>query len=189
MMKMDGPATHGCPLYREHNMLNAVSKTEYRNAMARVCAPVNVITTDGPAGRGGFTATAMCSVTDEPPTLLVCMNSKSAQTELFSSNKFFCVNVLPSEHKELAAKFAGAASDMNDRYSSAEWTLLKSGLPALTDAIVSFACELEDVKRVGTHNILIGKVIDIRQRADGNALLYFDRHYVHVPTQVGSFGG
>ena len=60
-----------------------VSKTEFRNAMARVCAPVNVITTNGPAGRGGFTATAMCSVTDEPPTLLVCMNSRSAQTGLF----------------------------------------------------------------------------------------------------------
>ncbi|MGO8126666.1 flavin reductase, partial [Rhizobium ruizarguesonis] len=46
-------------------MDEAFSKTEFRNAMARVCAPVNFITTNGPAGRGGFTATAMCSVTDE----------------------------------------------------------------------------------------------------------------------------
>lgn len=60
-------------------MLHApVSQAAFRDAMARVCAPVNVITTNGPAGRGGFTATAMCSVTDEPPTLLVCMNSRSA---------------------------------------------------------------------------------------------------------------
>jgi flavin reductase len=166
-----------------------VSRTEFRNAMARVCAPVNVVTTDGPAGRGGFTATAMCSVTDEPPTLLVCMNSKSSQTDLFVRNKAFCVNVLPVEHKDLAAGFAGGVVDMQSRYDAAEWHIFKSGLPALSNAIVSFACEIADVKLVGTHNILMGTVFDIRQRPDGNALLYFDRHYVHVPTQTGSYGG
>jgi flavin reductase len=166
-----------------------VSRTEFRNAMARVCAPVNVITTDGPAGRGGFTATAICSVTDEPPTLLVCMNNNSKQTELFKANGRFCVNVLPSEHKDLAAGFAGAIPDMEERYAAAEWHTLRSGLPALRDAIVSFGCEIVDIHRVGTHNILIGNVIDIRQRADGSALPYFDRHYVHVSTQAGSFGG
>jgi flavin reductase len=166
-----------------------VSRTEFRNAMARVCAPVNVITTDGPAGRGGFTATAMCSVTDEPPTLLVCMNAKSAQAEMFLSNKVFCVNVLPSERKDLAAGFAGGVADMKSRFDAAEWYAIRSGLPALRGAIVSFACEISDMHRVGTHNVLIGIVVDIRQRADGNALLYFDRHYVHVPPQAGSFGG
>ena len=63
-----------------------VSRLEFRDAMARVCAPVNIITTDGPAGRGGFTATAMCSVSDDPPTLLVCMNERSAQTGMFLDN-------------------------------------------------------------------------------------------------------
>jgi flavin reductase len=166
-----------------------VSRTEFRNAMARVCAPVNVITTDGPSGRGGFTATAMCSVTDEPPTLLVCMNAKSLQTDMFKANGRFCVNVLPSEHKELAARFAGAMADMEERYATAEWDLLRSGLPALKDAIVSFGCEIADIHAVGTHNVMIGLVTDIRQRRDGSALLYFDRHYVHVPSQAGSFGG
>jgi flavin reductase len=170
-------------------MDTSVSRTEFRNAMAHVCAPVNVVTTDGTAGRGGFTATAMCSVTDEPPTLLVCMNSKSAQADVFMRNKAFCANVLPIEHKDLAAGFAGGVADMKSRYDAAEWHIFKSGLPSLRNAIVSFACEIADVQRVGTHNILIGTVADIRQRPDGNALLYFDRHYVHVPTQTGSYGG
>ncbi len=71
-----------------------VSRLEFRDAMARVCAPVNIVTTDGPSGRGGFTATAMCSVSDDPPSLLVCMNERSAQTGLFLTNRRFCVNVL-----------------------------------------------------------------------------------------------
>ncbi|WP_037461218.1 flavin reductase, partial [Sinorhizobium fredii] len=167
----------------------AVSKTEFRDAMARVCAPVNVITTNGPAGRGGVTATAMCSVTDEPPTLLVCMNSRSAQTALFVENRRFCVNVLTGEHKDLAASFAGQQLDMEARYAAADWIDLRSGNQALTDAIVSFDCRLVEARLVGTHNIFIGEVVEIRTRKDGHALLYFDRNYVHVPTQAGSFGG
>lgn len=170
-------------------METAVSKTEFRDAMARVCAPVNVITTNGPAGRGGFTATAMCSVTDEPPTLLVCMNSRSAQSGLFVENRRFCVNVLTGEHKDLASSFAGQQADMDARYAAAEWIDLKSGNQALADAIVSFDCRLAEARLVGTHNIFIGEVVEIRTRKDGHALLYFDRNYVHVPTQAGSFGG
>ena len=51
-----------------------VEKQAYREAMARLGAAVNVVTTDGPGGRAGFTASAVCSVTDTPPTLLVCAN-------------------------------------------------------------------------------------------------------------------
>jgi flavin reductase len=170
-------------------MEEAVSKTEFRNAMARVCAPVNVITSNGPAGRGGFTATAMCSVTDEPPSLLVCMNGKSAQSGLFLENRRFCVNVLADDHQELAGYFAGRQQDMSARYAAADWVDMPSGSQALANAMVSFDCRLAEARLVGTHHIFIGQVIGIRSRADGNALLYFDRNYINVPTQVGSFGG
>jgi flavin reductase len=170
-------------------MSQPVSKGEFRDAMARVCAPVNVITTKGPAGRGGFTATAMCSVTDEPPTLLVCMNARSAQAGLFVENRRFCVNVLTPEHRDLAGLFAGQQSDMEARYAAAKWTDLPSGNQALTDAIVSFDCRLVEARLVGTHNILIGEVVDIRSRRDGQALLYFDRSYVHVASHPPATSG
>jgi len=166
-----------------------ISKAEFRDAMARVCAPVNVITTNGPAGRGGFTATAMCSVTDEPPTLLVCMNGRSSQCGLFIENRRFCVNVLANDHQELAGYFAGQRADMASRYAAASWVDMPSGSQALADAMVSFDCRLAEARLVGTHHIFIGQVIGIRARADGDALLYFDRTYVRVPTQMGSFGG
>jgi len=174
---------------RGRSMDQAVSRTEYRNAMARVCAPVNVVTTNGPSGRCGFTATAMCSVTDQPPTLLVCMNSRSLQTEVFLANGSFCVNVLTREHVKLATLFAGSEQEMAARYAAAEWLDLPSGNQALKDAIVSFDCRLAHMHRVGTHNIFIGEIVNIRGRKDGQALLYFDRNFVHVPTQEGSFGG
>lgn len=158
----------------------AVSRSEFRDAMARVCAPVNIITTNGPAGRGGFTATAMCSVTDEPPTLLVCMNSRSAQTGLFLENRRFCVNVLTGDHRDLAGYFAGSEADMSSRYAAADWVDLASGNQALAGSIVSFDCALKEARLVGTHNVMIGEVVGIRARSDGQALLYFDRNFIHV---------
>ncbi len=53
----------------------AVTQLQFRDAMSSLAAAVNVITTDGPHGRAGFTATAVCSVTDQPPTLLVCITA------------------------------------------------------------------------------------------------------------------
>lgn len=165
-----------------------ISRLDFRNAMARVCAPVNIVTTDGPFGRGGFTATAMCSVSDDPPTLLVCMNDRSTQTDMFLANRRFCVNVLTQAHMHLAAKFAGAMQDMGERYSAASWQTMASGLPALADAIVSFDCETDAVHHVGTHNVMFGRVIDVRHGSGQAALLYVDRGYVQ-PTALGSFGG
>lgn len=167
-------------------MPDGVSKTDFRNAMARVCAPVNIVTTNGPAGRGGFTATAMCSVTDEPPTLLVCMNGRSTQARLFLENKRFCVNVLTPEHRDLANLFAGGSPDMGARYAAANWVDMAGGTEALADAIVSFDCALQDVQRVGTHHVFIGRVESLRARSDGNALAYFDRNYVQVPSLLAS---
>lgn len=169
-------------------MVPQVSQLDFRNAMARVCAPVNIVATDGPAGRGGFTATAMCSVSDDPPTLLVCMNQRSSQTGMFLANRRFCVNVLTGAHAHLAGKFAGGTKDMEARYQAARWQTMPSGMPALLDAIVNFDCEIDTVQRVATHNVMFGRVVDIRHGSGETALLYVDRDYKQ-PTALGSFGG
>lgn len=165
-------------------MMSAVSRDAFRDAMAQVCSPVCVITTRGEHGRGGFTATAMSSVTDDPPTLLVCMNSRSAQCDLFLENGQFCVNLLGENHVELAGHFAGKTSDMESRYETAEWVEMPSGNQALADATVAFDCVLDHAYRVGTHHILFGRVVGIRARSDGAALLYFNRSFRHMTAQM-----
>ena len=67
-----------------------VDITDFRNGMAMLAGAVNIITTDGPQGLAGFTATAVCSVTDQPPTLLVCMNRASWAHPIFSANGVLC---------------------------------------------------------------------------------------------------
>ncbi len=72
--------------------MELTDKASFRDAMAHVGAAVNIITTDGPAGRAGFTASAVCSVTDTPPTLLVCLN-RSASVGRCSANTTRCASI------------------------------------------------------------------------------------------------
>jgi len=78
-------------------MTPALTSQDYRNAMARLGAAVSVITTDGPAGAVGFTASAVCSVTDSPPMLLVCLNRNSSASPAVHANGVLCVNVIAED--------------------------------------------------------------------------------------------
>src|SRR5687768_1384429 len=103
------------------NQLTDVQK-DFRSAMAQLSASVNVITTNGPHGQVGITMTAVCSVSDAPPTLLVCVNRKSATRDVFVGNGRLCVNVLNSTHEDLAMHFAGATKvPMEQRFAWDIW--------------------------------------------------------------------
>ena len=82
-------------------------RLRFRDAMASLSAAVNIITTEGDAGQCGITATAVCSVTDTPPSLMVCINANSAMNPVFQGNGKLCVNVLNHEQELMARHFAG----------------------------------------------------------------------------------
>ncbi len=79
----------------------------FREAMSRVAEQVHVVATQGPAGLGGATVTAVASVSDSPPTLLVCLNAASSTLARIRTNSVFSVNVLSSAQREVAEIFAG----------------------------------------------------------------------------------
>jgi len=79
-----------------------LDRLNFREAMSRLTGAVTVIATNGPAGLGGFTATAVCSITDDPPMLLACMNRNSRQHGVFNSNGVLCVNVLTAEQEQIS---------------------------------------------------------------------------------------
>ena len=157
-----------------------IERQDYRNAMARLGAAVSVITTDGPAGRLGFTASAVCSVTDSPPTLLVCMNRDSAQNDAFKRNGVLCVNTLAASQEALSPLFAGFGDvPMAGRFDAAGWTTLQTGSPVLTGAVVAFDCRIAQTTEVGTHSVIFCEVQAIQSGPVHEGLMYFGRSY-HV---------
>lgn len=151
-------------------------KLEYRNAMARLGAAVNIVTSDGPGGLAGFAATAVCSVTDDPPTLLVCLNRGSSAYPAVSANQVLCVNTLSHNHEDLSRRFGGK-TPVQERFEGASWSVLETGAPVLDDALISLDCKVKTISDGGTHDILICEVVAIRENEGGQALIYFDRRY------------
>lgn len=156
-----------------------VTRDEFRDAMARLGAAVNVVTTDGAAGRAGFTASAVCSVTDDPPTLLVCLNRSSSGNAKFKANGVLCVNTLASDCSALSDGFAGKGGlDSEGRFALAQWSRLVTGAPVLEDAaVVAFDCRITEVLEKGSHSVLFAEIAAIRQGAPGGALIWYGRGY------------
>lgn len=161
-------------------MKEMIEATDFRNAMSLLTTAVNVITTAGEAGVHGFTASAVCSVTDTPPTLLVCMNQSSRSHAHFVQNKVLSVNVLSTQHEHISNAFASSKLTSDDRFKLADWTALKTGSPILEDALVSFDCEIQEIQNVGTHSIFLCRVVAIQQSEQEESLVYFNRAYHQV---------
>lgn len=156
---------------------------KFKNAMSYLAAAVNIISTDGPAGRAGFTASAVCSVSDSPPTLLVCLNRQASVYEAFKKNQVLCVNTLATEHQQLSHIFAGK-TPMMERFEHATWYTLSTGSPVLVDAMLAFDCQVKQIISVATHDIFFCEILQIEKKHGARSLIYFDRAYHQLSTRV-----
>jgi flavin reductase len=160
-----------------------VDRQTYRDAMARLGAAVNIVTTANQTGRHGFTASAVCSVTDDPATLLVCMNRTSRSRAQFALGDPLCVNVLATHQQPVSVAFASREA-MAERFESAHWTVLAPGAPVLDAAIASFDCVISEISEVGTHSVLFCAVQAVRLGEPAGGLIYFGRDYHALPQAV-----
>jgi len=158
-----------------------VEPRRFREAMARFGAAVHVVTTDGPGGKHGFTATAVSSVSDQPATLLVCLNHRSRVTTALRANQVLCVNTLRAGDDSVADVFAGRTGLHGEqRFLQGQWTTLETGAPALLTAVVSCDCRIIEWKPVASHNVYFCGVVAVRYGEPGSALVYHERTYKQV---------
>jgi flavin reductase len=173
---MDGAFTAVGP-----EVVRTVEPALFREAMSRLGAAVHVITSAGPGGKAGATATAVCSVSDAPPTVLMCLNRRSQTNPVVVENGVFCVNTLGDGDAEIADIFAGRTGIAGtDRFASGQWTTLSTGSPVLASAVIAFDCRIIEVRSVGTHNVFFGAVEAVRLGPSDPALVYHDRAYKRV---------
>jgi flavin reductase len=152
---------------------------DFRDGIARLGRAVNIVTTDGPAGPAGFSASSVCSVSDRPPTLLVCFDTTVSFHNSFVQNSAVCVNTLRPVHESLVRVFGGEAP-MRERFAYATWKRRKSGAPVLEGAAVSFDCRVVSTSEVGNHLVLFCEVIGIERHKTASGLIYFDRGYHRI---------
>jgi flavin reductase len=160
---------------------DTVSALVFRQGMSRLGAAVHLVTTAGAGGKNGFTATAVSSVSDEPATLLVCLNRASRNNSALFTNKVLCVNTLRAGQEQLADVFAGRTGVFGEaRFTHGHWTTLRTGSPVLTSAVAAFDCRLLEAKAVASHYVYFVAVEALRQGTPGPALVYHEREYKKV---------
>ena len=152
----------------------------FRSAMRAVPGAVAIIATGAAGNRSGMTATAVCSLSDAPPMLLVCVNASASAHPVIRERGHFAVNLLAEEQATIAARFAGAGGVKGeDRFQLGDWSTLETGAPVLRDAMVAFDCDLVAEHVHATHSIFVGAVRGIAAHAGAPPLLYL----------AGGFGG
>jgi flavin reductase (DIM6/NTAB) family NADH-FMN oxidoreductase RutF len=136
-----------------------------------------VVSTDGPAGRRGVTVSAVVSVSDNPPTMLVCLNRNREENRYFEDNGCFAISTLCGDQVELARAFAGEGHlPMEARFALGSWNSLVTGAPMLERARMSLDV-VTDVQSVHTHYVIFGEIVAAGPVRSDPALVYLDRHY------------
>lgn len=159
----------------------SIDAVAFKKGMRHLAASVTLITTRHRDQRGGLTATAVCSVSAEPPQLLVCVNKTASAHDPIGEAGFFCVNILAPGHRKIAERFAGMDGvEGDDRFvDMGEWSSLTTGAPVLKGCPVSFDCRLVTKVSAGTHTIYLGEIVDLTLDASAHPLLYADGNFVH----------
>lgn len=167
-----------------------ISKQEFRNAMSGMGAAVAVVTTNGPGGLGGFTASAVCSLSDDPPTLLICMRTASRLNPIVKKNGSLCVNVLNGNQLTIAQAFAASneIDDGGERFKSGRWHPLITGSPALSDALVCCDCSIAKIVEFSTHSVVFGTVRKAVVNDEYGGLIYAKREYHALPSSRKELG-
>lgn len=151
-----------------------ISKEEFRAALSRFPSGVTVVTTKDKEERlHGITVSAFCSVSLEPPMVLICIDKTTGSHPAFEFGGMFVVNVLDETQAHLSNHFASRTADKFDRI---EYDKTIDGIPILKDALVNLECRLVYTHEGGDHSIFVGEI----QKAtvnEGNPLLYFRGNY------------
>ena len=154
-----------------------ISVDEFRLGMRHLTAAVTLVTSEFQEIKAGLTATAVCSVTAEPPSVLACVNRTTSAHEIIEKSGAFCVNVLSRSQVNLSDIFGWGDAKQSERFKHGSWTHLKTGAPALENAIVNFDCILDQQIPHGTHDVLIGRIVALKVNSHDQPLLYGDATY------------
>jgi flavin reductase (DIM6/NTAB) family NADH-FMN oxidoreductase RutF len=158
-------------------------KAGFRDAMRRLAATVTIITTSEGKNWHGMTATAVTSVSADPPALLVCVNQSASLHEPLLGSGRFCVNLLRACHTDLCGVFSGQR-DGAERFAVGQWLADESGLPYLADAQASLLCTVELKLPYATHTVFIGRVDTVRIFDEVKPLIYQDGRFANSVPMV-----
>ena len=160
-----------------------VSPDLFRKGMRRFAGVCTIVTSADAsrnrAGWVGLTATAVSSVTADPPRILVCVNRSAFAHGTIVSSGILGVNVLAAENgPSMAKRFGGGSGPIAEKFEAEKWILGSLGVPLFKRALLTIECIISDIINNSTHDIIICDVVGINDVDQCDApLIYFNGTY------------
>ena len=154
----------------EARPVEACDQRLYREVVSHFATGVAVITAKHDGVDYGMTASALASLSVEPPTLLVCLSRESVTHSAIHSAGAFGVNILTESQGEIAKRFAG--TDRAQKFDELRVRHGELGQPLLLDALARLECRVAEPVTGGTHTIFLGTVQNA-EADEGAPLTYF----------------
>ena len=149
------------------------ARARFVAAMRSVPGAIAIIATGQPGERSGLVATAWCSLSADPPTLLACVNQNASAHDRIVETGLFSINLLSPDHTEDVAIFSAKRDLAGDaRFGAGTWLRGEFGQPILVGSIAAFECRLLHHYDHGSHSVLIGRVVRIACRGIKEGLIY-----------------
>lgn len=141
--------------------------------MRKVANTIAIIATRSNGECRGLAVTAWCSVSADPPTLLVCVNTNASAHDYIIRQKAFTLNILSSDDKEIVEIFSGQRNlSGQERFEAHRWMFGKFEQPLLLGAIASFECELTTAQPNGSHSIIVARIQKSHLSDEESPLIY-----------------
>lgn len=154
-----------------------ITKEEFRHALGKFASGVTVVTTRAADGHlHGLTVSAFCSVSLNPPLILVCIQKTTGSYHAFQESKAFVVNILSESQADVSNHFA---SHLEDKFSGTEYEPGIENIPVLKGCLVNLECRLANAYDGGDHTIFVGE-IEKAHINDGAPLAYFHGSYRQI---------
>jgi flavin reductase (DIM6/NTAB) family NADH-FMN oxidoreductase RutF len=151
-----------------------VSPDDFRRACSRFATGVCVATVLDPLGAPhGLTVSSFTSVSLEPPLVLICLGHAVTVIDHFRSAKYFGINILREEQRELSERFARKGMD---RFNGLRWDAGARGVPLLPGALAAMECEVVQRVASGDHDIFVGRMVGMAA-GEGDPLIHFCGRY------------
>lgn len=155
-----------------------VSSQAFRDAFALVATSVAVVTTSGPAGLRGLTATSYAPLSDAPASVVICVGRAAASLEAIVTNQAFALNLLAEDQQAVSDLFAGRRGiELAAKFDHCAWQAGELGQPLLQDALAGLECRLSQRFLAESHAILVGEVVGVRTAPQRRPLIYARRSY------------
>lgn len=165
-------------------MATETIQDDFKQAMRRLASTIAIITSGKGDSWTGMAATAVTSVTADPPTILVAVNRNASLSPILAEHRQFCVNLLAERHRDLVGIFSGATKGLA-RFETGGWEASEEeGLPVLGDAVASLICTTSMTLEVATHTLFIGEVTRIVNHPSIDPLVWVDGKFASASQLV-----